>query len=71
LLVDEHRARVRVASWTPDTTQLLTASDDGTLRLLDLWTSLDAMVETGILRSPRPLSQEQRNTFFLSSTPVP
>lgn len=65
LRLDWHTDRVRSASWNHSETRILTASDDGTIRISFAWPDVDALLETAYALQTRSLTPKPRSAFFL------
>jgi WD40 repeat protein len=60
-----HTDSVASAVFAPDGGRILTASDDGTARLLEAFPETQTLVDRMKAEVPRCLTQEQRQRFFL------
>ncbi len=58
--------RINSIQWNQDETLILTANEDGSVRLWRTWPNLDEMLNRAKALVTRPLSPEQRNTFFVT-----
>jgi WD40 repeat protein len=64
-----HTDGVRSAAFSPDGKRIVTASDDKTARLLRIFSGTEELVAVAKAASPRCLTAEQRQQFFLPAEP--
>ncbi|MBN1679617.1 MAG: protein kinase [Anaerolineae bacterium] len=71
LRLQGHAGRIWSAAWDTGHTRILTASDDGTARIWTAWPDLDSLLHAASELITRPLSDDQREQFFLPQTETP
>ena len=62
---------MRSAAFSPDGKRIVTASDDKTARLWEIFANTQALVSHAKAATPRCLTVAQRTTFFLPAEPPP